>query len=297
MKKFLPAVAIVLLATAFVGQQYFKSSSGNYSATISQVFQDTKDIKETLLQSSDNLSVNDVSSTTANFIRHLDESKTNLTTDNGNLTNAEVPDKFSDANKKILECLKTEYNLFDRLKDILSLQNEYEAVESFNKSKDLMQELKEKSAMLSVEGNNFDEVFDFSALYEKVEKFLNTRKQLRYDRDVSQSQAQTPPVVVVPSPQNNSASIVSNRYGEHYIGTFKDGNQAYLIEQSVSGNRDNFSCTVRAVRGGKTITISYHFWEDSYGIWHFSNSQGFNKPISESTPVAKDLRDYILWNY
>ena len=154
MKKFLPAVAIVLLATAFVGQQYFKSSSGNYSATISQVFQDTKDIKETLLQSADSLSVNDVSSTTANFIRHLDESKTNLTTDNGNLINAEVPDKFSDANKKILECLKTEYNLFDRLRDILSLQNEYEAVKSFNKSKDLMQELKEKSAMLSVEGKS-----------------------------------------------------------------------------------------------------------------------------------------------
>ena len=297
MKKILPLIAVVLLSTAFVAQQYFKNSSENYSVTINQVFQDTQEIKEILLQSADGLSVNDVSSTTANFVRHLDESKTNLTTVNSNLTNAEIPDKFSDANKKIVECLKIEYNLIDRLKDILSLQNEYEAVESFNKSKDLMQNLKESSAMLSVDGNNFDYAFDFSSVYEKVEKFLTTRKQLRYDRDVSQSQGQTQPVIVVQTPQNNSSNLVVNSYGEHYIGTFKDGHQAYLLEGSVTGNKNNFSCTVKAVRGGKRFNISYHFWTDNFGVWHFSNSQGFNKIISGSTPVAKDLRDHILWNY
>ena len=120
------------------------------------------------------------------LIRTLNSSKETLLKTNKALNNADVSEKFSDDTKKLLECLKTEYNLMNRWREALSMKNEYEASENFIKSKDLMLDLKEKSAMLSIDGNFFEDTFDLSATYEKIEKFLADKKQLRYERDLKE---------------------------------------------------------------------------------------------------------------
>ena len=60
-----------------------------------------------------------------------------------------------------------------------------------------------------------------------------------------------------------------------YCGTYRDGNKAYLMSETVRGNYQDFTCRVKAVKNGTvTVYIDYHFF------WHnaapyYSNSQGF----------------------
>ena len=83
---------------------------------------------------------------------------------------------------------------------------------------------------------------------------------------------------------------------EQYVGTSKDGYAFYLMTETVGGNRSNFSCRVRAVKSnGNVIYISYSFWYN-YG-WYFSNSQGFQKAVSYSTPLAQNILNFVLNNY
>ena len=302
MKKFfIPVLATVFIISvigAFGVQKYLQNSSENYFSTISNTFQTTKEIKEILIQSADSLSVNDVTSTVSNFNRHLDESKNKLTTENNNLLNAEVPEKFVDSNKKILECLKAEYNLLDRIKDIVSLNNEYEAVENFNKTKDLMKNLKESSAMLSVDGKNFDEVFEFSPVYEKIEKFLNSRKQLRYDKD-QKEQAEREKIAAQEKADaeqsKNPVQIPKNEnvQGNYYVGIYpQSGLKAYLMTDTISRYRDGFSCTVVCYPSGKPYHINYNF-NQNYDGFYFTNSDGYSEQVhSYHTPV-----EYNVWKY
>lgn len=82
-----------------------------------------------------------------------------------------------------------------------------------------------------------------------------------------------------------------------YIATFRDGNLAYLMTETVHGTRGDFYFTVRSVKGRNQFLINYNIWQNNFGHWYFSNSQGFNKEITNSTPVARDLRDYVLSHF
>ena len=82
---------------------------------------------------------------------------------------------------------------------------------------------------------------------------------------------------------------------EYYVGTSKDGYAFYLMTETVGGNRSNFSCRVRAANRTNVIYISYSFWYN-YG-WYFSNSQGIQKAVSYSTPIAQNILNFVLNNY
>ena len=185
MEKFLEtknivAIILSLLAiTAAATYKYFDNAQENYSTTVTKTYLEVSGVKNDLTTSATNLSANGAE----NFIQTLNTSKEILSNEVKKLNAVEVPEKFSDDHRKVVECLKTEYNLIDRLKENLSIQNEYEAVDNFAKSKELFKNLKEQSTFLSVDRNNFDEVFELSAVGEKIENYLNGKKQLRYDKD------------------------------------------------------------------------------------------------------------------
>lgn len=177
----LALVATVAISSA-VAYQYFKGGKTNYLDAITETYQAITDVQSELSIAAGNLSATDAA-TVENFIKKLNSSKEILLEKNKKFSEIDVPEKSVEDNKKLLECLKTEYNLMNRWKESISITNEYEATDNFAKSKELVQELKEKSAMLSIEGNYFEDIFDLSSTYEKVEKFLNTKKQSRYDKD------------------------------------------------------------------------------------------------------------------
>ena len=185
MEKFLEtknivAIILSLLAiTAAATYKYFDNAQENYSEKITKTYLEVSGVKKDLETSANNLSANGAE----NFIQTLNTSKEILSNEVKKLNAIEVPEKFLDDHKKVVECLKTEYNLLDRLKENFSIQNEYEAADNFSKSKELFTNLKEQAAFLSVDRNNFDEVFELSAVGEKIENYLNGKKQLRYDKD------------------------------------------------------------------------------------------------------------------
>ena len=153
----------------------------NYFATLADTYQIVADIKNNLNYAADSLNVQNSEQT--NFIQILEISEELLANEVKKLNAVEVPENFSEDNKKIIECLTNEYHLMNRLKENFSIRNEYEAADNFPKSKELITTLKERSAFLVVEKNDFDEIFELSAVGEKIEKFLNAKKQLRYDKD------------------------------------------------------------------------------------------------------------------
>ena len=181
----LAAILAVFAIAASEGYLHFKGLQANYSEEITDAYHKMFDIKSNLTVAAGNLSATDSEKTSEDFINQLNSAKEILLEKNKILSDIDVPEKFVDNNKKLLDCLKIEYNLINRLKEVISINNEYEAFEDFTKSKDLMIELKEKSVMLSIEGNDFEDILNFSSVYEKIEKYINTRKQVRYDGDVS----------------------------------------------------------------------------------------------------------------
>ena len=185
-KKIICSILVIGLIIAFGVYNYIDNLQKNYFISISNTFQTVNEIKDNLSNAAESLSTNDVKSTTDNLKQVLDETKEKLTVENEKLISLDTPDKFVDQNKKISDCLKLEYNLMDRLKNVFEFTNEYEAVENFNKSKDIMTDLKEQSTMLNVNGNNFEEVFNISPVYEKIETYLKSRTQLRYDKDMKE---------------------------------------------------------------------------------------------------------------
>lgn len=183
-------VAIILSLLAIVSvvtYKYFSTSQEDYSKAITKTYQTVAEVKNNLQNAADNLNAYDADQ--QNFLQFLDTSKEILADENKKLSTLEVPEKYLDANKIIIDCLKVEYNLIDRLKDNFAIQNEYEAAENFSKSKELIIGLKEQSAFLNVEGNNFEEVFELSSIAGKVESYFNARKQLRYDKDQKEQAA------------------------------------------------------------------------------------------------------------
>ena len=180
--KILAAVLAVLAISSAVGYQFFKGKNTNYLDAITETYQAAAEIQSDLSIAAGNLSSTD-SASVETFTRKLNSAKDILLKKNKSFGEIDVPEKSAEDNKKLIECLKAEYNLMNRWKEAVSISNEYEATENLTKSKELMLELKEKSAMLSIEGNNFEDIFDLATAYEKVEKYLNTKKQLRYDKD------------------------------------------------------------------------------------------------------------------
>ena len=183
--KILSAILAVLAVSCALGYQYFKGTKTNYFDAVTETYQAVAEIQSDLSVVAGNLSTTDLG-TVETFTRKLNSAKKILLDKDKNFKKIDVLEEFADDNKKLLESLKSEYNLMNRWKEALSISNEYEASENFTKSKDLMLDLKEKSALLSVEGNYFEEIFDLAVVYEKVEKYLNAKKQLRYDRDMKE---------------------------------------------------------------------------------------------------------------
>lgn len=294
-KMILYALLAVFAITAYAGYNFFKGAKTNYSDEITDIYQAVSDIQSDLSVAAGNLSATDSEKTSEDFIKKLNSSKESLMDKNKTLNNIDAPEKSSDDIKKLTECLKTEYNLMNRLKEILSIKNEYDAVDDFNKSKDLMIDLKEKSAMLSIEGNNFEDVFNLAAAYEKIEKYLTTRKQLRYDGDMAKQSATTAerqrqannPLgyhwiqdpsngIYVQNPSPVDGESVSWSGGYVYEGSYKyaDGygtttwTRYGRIVQIDEGNfvrgRRNGEFKQRFYPGGR---VSYSGWNNGVKVW------------------------------
>ena len=234
------------------------------------------------------MSANDSENTSANLKQIFDISKEKISAENKNLTDAEVPEKFSASNQKILECLKIEYNLMDRLKENLSVQNEYEAADNFSKSKELFTNLKEQSALLNVDGNNFEEVFDLSTVCQKIENYLNTRKQLRFDRDNAAAQAA--------QVKQNIAPPVANNNGV-YVGSYNDGTPVYILPETITrnyyGSQFTFTCAVRAGNDMLHYVFEGDDNMDDMAIT-YRNNEGYRGGVyTSNSPVARAIYEFI----
>ena len=95
--------------------------------------------------------------------------------------------------------------------------------------------------------------------------------------------------MIIVGSQNNHAEAY-----DQYCGTFRDGNEAYLMTETIRGSKtSNFTCTVKAVKGRSVTYIDYKFWLIEYDGWYFSNSQGFSNQVSrEKAPVA-----WSIWEH
>ena len=285
--------AVTILAFTACGDSE-NSARQDYSTVAKNTYKVAEEIKLDLAKAAENLSTNDAEGTVAKLTQSLDGAKDKISLENQNLSNAEVPEKFADSNKKILECLKIEYNLIDRLKENISNPNEYEAVENFNKSKELVINLKEQAALLNVEGNNFENVFELSSVCQKIENYLNTKKQLRYNKD-SEEQAKRDAAERAKSERPNVVVVERNNSGssEQDVGIYPaTGLRAYLLTDSISRWRDGFSCTVVCYPSGRPYYINYTF-NQTYDGFSFSNSDGYTSQVhSYNTPV-----EYNVWRY
>ena len=81
-----------------------------------------------------------------------------------------------------------------------------------------------------------------------------------------------------------------------YCGTYRDGNKAYLMTETISGINEDFNCKVKAVKNGNvTVYINYHFHILPGPYVVFENSQGFNGFVSSvrggsaPSPVAREI--------
>ena len=255
-KKKLFVALIVLVVCSFLGvYKYFSSLQENYLSEVSNTYQSVNDIKENLLNACENGALNfgnegkknptnePVENTTKNFNQILDESKEKLISENEKLSSVNVPNEYSEQNKKILESLKIEYNLFERVKNVFSFTNEYEEIENFNKTKDTMISLKENSALLNVGGNNFEEIFDLSPVYEKIENHLKSKVQLRYEKDMKEQA------------EREAAAAAERERIERAKNTFYVGYRFFRSNQRIS-----FSANDLTIKVGQTVHV---FLEDS----------------------------------
>ena len=87
-------------------------------------------------------------------------------------------------------------------------------------------------------------------------------------------------VVFMTAGQNSNAEA-----REVYCGTYRDGNEAYLMTETIRTNDSELYCTVKAVKGRNLFYINYKF-SPGRGIW-YSNSQGFSGECDQyKTPIA-----------
>lgn len=75
-----------------------------------------------------------------------------------------------------------------------------------------------------------------------------------------------------------------------YCGTFRDGNAAYLMTETVSGVFYDFTCKVKAVKNSSVTYINYRFkWTGGKSYPTFTNSQGFSGRIDDTIPVTSKI--------
>ena len=292
--KILAAVIALLAVSSAVGYQYFKGEKTNYLDAVTETYQAVAEIQSDLSIAAGNLSATDAG-TVETFVGKLNSAKDILLEKNKNFSKVDVPEESADDNKKLLESLKTEYNLMNRWKEAVSINNEYEAADDFAKSKDLMLELKEKSAMLSIDGNYFEEIFNLATAYEKVEKYLNAKKQSRYDKD-QKEQAERDKAAAAEKARQEAAVAAAERKknsAEREIGVYPaTGLRAYLLTDTITRFSDGFSCTVVCYPSGNPYYISYTFTQRYNGVY-FTNSDGYGEYINSfETPV-----EYNVWKY
>ena len=76
---------------------------------------------------------------------------------------------------------------------------------------------------------------------------------------------------------------------ERYVGTFKDGYDAYMVINTweVVNPKDlSFKGAVRAVKGNNSFLIWYNCWTDGKHFY-YKNSQGFSGIVNQyKTPVV-----------
>jgi len=74
-----------------------------------------------------------------------------------------------------------------------------------------------------------------------------------------------------------------------YCGTYRDGNKAYLMTETIQTNDSGMYCTVKAVKGNN-VTYIYYKFGFGRGIW-YSNSQGFSGECTQyGTPIAWNIQ-------
>ena len=305
MNKLFAGIFLTLIIFVFTACGNSETSNQNFSATLKNTFQVIGGVKSDLSQAAENLSANDSENTSANLKQIFDISKEKISAENAKLTNAEVPENFSASNQKILECLKIEYNLMDRLKENLSVQNEYEAADNFSKSKELFTNLKEQSALLNVDGNNFEEVFDLSSVCQKIENYFNAKKQLRYEKDsAEQAKKDAAAAAAEQAKQRAEAQRRAQSSNDIFCGVGGvTGWSCYAMPDTFrryNGVGDEYcmyTATLKMItQSGDVKYLDYTIHVGNFPAW-FENSQGFKGRISSETNVEQGLLNCLLNHY
>lgn len=94
-------------------------------------------------------------------------------------------------------------------------------------------------------------------------------------------------IILLPLCQNQKVEA-----SDYYVGTFKDGYDAYLMTETLDRVTSEFKCTVKARKNSNMFYIYYRFWWN-HEVWSYSNSQGFSGVVSRRTPVARNILKYV----
>ena len=95
--------------------------------------------------------------------------------------------------------------------------------------------------------------------------------------------------------QNNSAEA-----GDVYIGSYLDGNEVYLMTETVQkipAGGGCYKCTVKVDIDGTFVQVDYDFFCEPDG-WYYKNSEDFKGWVYDGrAPMAAKILDYLRQNY
>ncbi len=78
-----------------------------------------------------------------------------------------------------------------------------------------------------------------------------------------------------------------------FIGRYSDGDEVYLMTETVGRIAHGYECTVRA--GRSYINYSIYMID---GSWKYSNSEGYRGRVYDgSSPIAARICDYLRSNF
>lgn len=98
-----------------------------------------------------------------------------------------------------------------------------------------------------------------------------------------------------------AAQISTAQASDVYVGTYSSGYQVDLMTETVrlqSRDRMDYTCRVKAVRGGDVIYVDYTFWEDRQSPYEFyrdssGNTGKFTFGSANGHPVPHAIDSYI----
>ena len=131
-------VVIVSLFGLFALNHHYNEMKNNYLNLLSATYQDIDGIKTNIDNANKKLAANSEIDTTGDLIKQMNEGTQVIKSNSEILSNIEIPEKekYSEVNKRLIECLQIEYNLLERIKENLAISNEYDAVENQKKTRE-----------------------------------------------------------------------------------------------------------------------------------------------------------------